>query len=334
MEQKTMYCANLYAPGDLRYEQKPIPAYGADEVLVQIKNCGVCGSDIGRILVNGTYHFPTVPGHEFSGEVVKDTTGEYLGMRVAVFPLLPCFNCDMCKDERYAQCKNYDYYGSRRDGGFAEYIAVKKWNLIPLPDGVSYEEGAMTEPTAVAYHAVKKLKLKEGDNLLITGAGTIGLIAGMWAKSFGAKQVYYLDLDERKLTFCRKLGFEAYTDDIEADAVLEGTGASSAFAAAIAAVRRFGTIVLMGNPGGAVTLSPKEYQSILRKELHLSGTWNSSYSQKEQDWKDSLAAMAAKKLQLKPLITHRISLQDCLQTMQGMKSGKDFYCKVIITNEK
>ena len=140
---KTMHAAVLHAVGDLRYEEVAFPAVAEDEVLVKVKNCGICGSDVGRVLAHGTYHFPTIPGHEFSGEVVFDAENKLTGKRVAVFPLLPCFSCENCKEERYANCTNYNYYGSRCDGGYAEYIAVKRFNLVELPDAVSFEEGAM-----------------------------------------------------------------------------------------------------------------------------------------------------------------------------------------------
>lgn len=334
METGKMMAANLHGVADLRYEKVDMPQCGADEVLVKIKNCGICGSDIGRVLVHGTYHFPTIPGHEFSGQVVFDATGEYTGKRVAIFPILPCFQCDMCEDENYAECRNYDYYGSRRDGAYAEYVAVKKWNLVELPDNVSYEEGAMCEPMSVALHAVKKLDIKEGETLLITGAGPIGLIAGMWAKNFGAAKVSYIDIDEKKLAFAESLGFERYDGETLVDAALEGTGASSAIAAAINGVNPFGKMVFMGNPGREVTLSAGDYQKILRKELNIKGTWNSSYASYDNDWKESLQAVSEGRLAVRQLITHRIHLADTLQTIEMMRDYKEFYCKVVIDLEK
>ena len=334
METGKMMAANLHGVADLRYEEVDMPQCGADEVLVKIKNCGICGSDIGRVLVHGTYHFPTIPGHEFSGQVVFDAAGEYNGKRVAIFPILPCFQCDMCEDENYAECRNYDYYGSRRDGAYAEYVAVKKWNLVELPDNVSYEEGAMCEPMSVALHAVKKLDIKDGETLLITGAGPIGLIAGMWAKSFGAAKVSYIDIDEKKLAFAESLGFERYDGETLVDAALEGTGASSAIAAAINGVNPFGKMVFMGNPGREVTLSAGDYQKILRKELNIKGTWNSSYASYDNDWKESLQAVSQGRLGVRQLITHRIHLADTLQTIEMMRDYKEFYCKVVIDLEK
>ena len=118
---------NLYAVGDLRYEQIDLPKITEDEVLIQIKACGICSSDIERCFVNGTYHFPTVPGHEFSGKIVavgNEKNSNFLGKRAVVFPMLPCFNCDACKEENYAQCHNYSYFGSRQDGGFSEFLVL------------------------------------------------------------------------------------------------------------------------------------------------------------------------------------------------------------------
>lgn len=328
-----MKAANLYAPGDLRCEDIDIPVCGEDEVLVEIKACGVCGSDIGRVLTKGTYHFPTVPGHEFAGKVVYDKSGEFTGKRVTVFPLLPCFKCESCESEYFAQCYDYDYYGSRRDGGFAQYIAVKKFNLVELPHNVTYEEGAMSEPVSVALHAVKKLEISGGETVLVTGAGPIGLIAGMWLRSFGAEKIYYTDIDERKLDFCKEFGFDAYDGSV-VDCALEGTGASSAITSAIKAVKAHGKIVLMGNPSNDIALTAKDYQDILRKEILLKGTWNSSYASYDNDWKESLEAVSESKIVIKDLITHKVPLEDCFDAIKMMAERKEFCCKVMVSNEK
>ena len=202
-----MAALSLFAVGDLRLIEAEVPTCKENEVLIKIKNCGICGSDIGRIFKNGTYHFPTVPGHEFAGEVIFDPHGDLNGKRVAVFPLLPCFECEMCKKGMYAKCSSYDYYGSRCDGAFSEYIAVKRFNLVELPDNVSFEESAMCEPASVALHVVKKAGIKSGDSVVISGAGPIGLISGQWAKMFGAKRVMMFDIDSEKIEFCKKMVF-------------------------------------------------------------------------------------------------------------------------------
>ena len=331
MKNKFMKQLRLHAVGDLRLDTVPVPKCAEDEVLLQVRCCGICGSDIGRIFKTGTYSFPTAPGHEFCGDIVFDPKNILTGKRAAVFPLLPCFECDMCKAEKYAQCDNYDYYGSRRDGAYAQYIAVKRFNTELLPNNVSYEEGAMCEPSAVALHAVKKLGEIENKNVLISGAGAIGLIVAQWAAHNNAKKVMLFDIDEEKTNFFKKLGFSEY-DGSETDVALEGTGAGGALSKIINAVKPFGKIVLMGNPANPVTLSPKDYQMILRKEITLEGTWNSSYSVRQNDWTDALNAMSNGTLKLKELITHRVTLENTAQTLAMMRDKKEFYCKVMIVN--
>jgi len=322
--------AVLHGVCDLRYETTLVEAPSDDEVLIRVKSCGICGSDIDRVFKKGTYHFPTVIGHEFSGEVVFDCENKLFGKRVAVFPLIPCFKCESCKNENYATCENYDYYGSRRDGGMTEYIAVKRWNLLLLPDGLSFDEGAMCEPVSVARHAALKLNIKNGDNVYITGAGPIGLIIGQWAKLFGASEVYYKDIDERKINFAKKLGFCEYKKGVRIDCALEGTGFSDALKSCLEAVSPRKRVVFMGNPAGEINLSQQTYWHILRKELNVCGTWNSSFGTNENDWKESLLAMAEGKIDVKPLITHKFALSQCNTAFEMMKNKTEFFNKVML----
>ncbi len=324
--------ASLRAVDDLVIEEREMPRVSDDEVLVKIKNAGVCGSDIGRVFKNGTYHFPTVPGHEFSGKVVYDKSGEYTGKRVSVFPLLPCFKCEACKKENFACCENYNYYGSRCDGGFAEYIAVKKFNLIELPDNVTYEEGAMCEPASVGCHAVKKLDIKGGERLLISGAGPIGIIAARWAMGKGASSVSFIENDPQKIEFAEKLGFMMHKDGDRYDCAIEGTGASAPLAMIIKSVVSGGKVILMGNPGGEITLSQKDYQQALRSELKLLGTWNSSYASFDNDWRDTLNAISTGELVIRDLITHKIPLDDIYDALKMMRDKKEFFVKVMVEN--
>src|SRR5574344_1882626 len=159
-----MKASVLYGIDDLRYvEDYSTPVLKDNEVMVKVKAAGICGSDVARVLKNGTYHFPTIIGHEFSGEIceVKDKKDDALiGKRVSVFPLKPCFKCESCKQGDYEMCEHYDYLGSRCDGGFAEYVAVPKWNLCFLPDIISFESAAMFEPSSVAMHALGRSKMK------------------------------------------------------------------------------------------------------------------------------------------------------------------------------
>jgi len=328
---KKMNCANLHGIGDLRYETAEFPSCGEDEVILQLKCCGICGSDLPRVFSKGTYHFPTVPGHEFAGTVFFDPKNELTGKGVAVFPLLPCFECESCKKEQYATCEGYDYYGSRRDGGMSEYLAVKRWNLLVMPEGLSYREGAMCEPVSVARHAVRKLGIRPGETLLISGAGPIGLIAGQWAKAMGVAQVFYFDIDARKVAFAKTLGFAEYSGGEEISCALEGTGCSEPLSKCLKALSPGGRMVLMGNPSGEVALSQNHYWHILRKELTLLGTWNSSFRPEENDWKESLAAMAEGRINVKPLVTHAYPLEQCGEAFEMMRERTEFYLKVMLT---
>lgn len=327
---KIIKSANLHAVNDLRYEDTYLTDCKNDEVIVEVKSCGICGSDILRVYAQGTYHFPTIIGHEFSGKVVYDPENEILGEKVVIFPLLPCFNCESCKRGNYATCENYDYYGSRRDGGMTEYIAVKKWNVLIMPQNLSYDEGAMCEPVSVARHAVLKLGIQNGDNVFISGAGPIGLIAGMWAKMLGAKNVFYIDVDKRKIEFAKSFGFNEYKNGVLVDCVLEGTGHGDALQKCLEAVKSHGKMVLMGNPSGDISLSQSTYWHILRKEIKISGTWNSSFNDYENDWKESLKAMSEGKINVKGLITHIYSLSKCNNAFYMMKNKTEFYNKVML----
>ncbi|MHC4506332.1 MAG: galactitol-1-phosphate 5-dehydrogenase, partial [Planctomycetota bacterium] len=230
---KTMKAARLYAPGDIRVEEVPVPVPGEGWVLVKVTACGVCGSDIPRVMKTGTYRFPTIPGHEFAGEVaalgpgVEGTKGLEEGLRVTVIPMMPCRKCDYCSIGAYQLCESYDYVGSRRDGAFAEYVQVPARNLLALPEGVDFELGAMTDPVAIARHAVKKLAMKPGDRVAVFGVGPIGVFAIQWAKIMGASEVFAVDVFPEKLRLARDLGADCTVNAREEDPVakiLELTG--------------------------------------------------------------------------------------------------------------
>ena len=328
-EIKKMNAAVLHAVGDLRFERVNIPKREKGEVLLKIFASGICGSDIARIFTKGTYNFPTIPGHEFAGEIVESENKNLIGRKAAVFPMLPCRNCGACEIGEYAQCENYDYYGSRRDGGFAEYIAVKEWNLVMIPDGLSYEEAAICEPAAVALHAINQANIKLGDKVVIYGAGPIGMLLSQWAKINGAGLVKVADIDPTKIEFAKKSGFGEYNGSFKADVVIEGSGASSALENCLKTAGNFGRVVLMGNPLGDMNISQKAYWEILRKQLILAGTWNSSYNGMKNEWQISLDAMKSGSLNVKPLITHRFDLKNCNKAFEMMRDKKEFYSKVL-----
>ena len=342
-----MKALNLHAIGDLRYEEVPMPVRKEGEVLMKVRACGICGSDLPRVFTKGTYHFPTIPGHEFAGEIVDADDPSLIGRRAAVFPLLPCRKCEACQVGEYAQCSDYDYYGSRRDGAFAEYIAVKEWNLVLFDDALSYEEAAMCEPAAVALHAIRQASVGIGETVAVFGAGPIGIMLGLWAKTAGAFRVILCDIDSTKVEFARKLGFDAVnsresdpveyirsmTDGRGADACIEGAGVAQTWEQGLKAVKNFGTVVCMGNPAGDMKLTQKGYWEILRKQLTLKGTWNSSYNDVHNEWRTALAAIAAHRIDVRPLISHRFPLSEAGKAFGVMRERKEFFNKVMFINE-
>jgi L-iditol 2-dehydrogenase len=347
----TMNALVLHAVGDARLERIPRPVAAEGEVLIRVAFCGVCGSDIPRTFVKGTYQFPTVCGHEFAGTVVEcgPGVGEYRpGDRVVVFPLLWCGKCAACELGNYVQCSDYDYYGSRRDGAFAEFVAVPPGNLIRVPDGVSLEAASMTEPAAVALHALKRAgRSLVGESVAVFGAGPIGLIAAQWARAMGAARVILFDLVPEKLAMAKGLGFELafnarhvdpvakineLTGGFGAEVAIEAAGVPATLVQAIATARVCGRVVIMGNPAADVTLPAALISQAMRRELDILGTWNSSFSAagNNDDWRAVLGAVASGAIDLDSLVTHRVPLAAAFEALVMMRDQSEFFSKVLI----
>jgi len=350
----TMNAFVLHAVSDMRYERVARPQPGTGQVLVRVAFCGVCGSDIPRVFVKGTYHFPTIIGHEFSGvvEACGDAVCDFApGDRVTVFPLMWCGKCLSCEQGRYVQCVDYDFLGSRSDGAFAEYVVVPQRNLLRVPEGVSLEEAAMTEPAAVSLHALRRADQSPiGRSVAIFGAGPIGLMAAQWARAMGALPVLLFDIVPRKLEMAKALGFSSAFNNREVDALktiqsitghdgafmcVEGAGVPQTFVQAAACTARGGKMIILGNPAADVTLPASLISQLMRREVELLGTWNSDYSSagNDDDWRASLAGMASGAVQLKSLITHRVPLRDAMAALRMMKDGHEFFSKVLICPE-
>ncbi|MDZ4858517.1 MAG: galactitol-1-phosphate 5-dehydrogenase [Candidatus Hydrogenedentes bacterium] len=352
-----MQACVLHAIGDLRCEQINDPSPRAGEVLVRVGACGVCGSDIPRVFKTGTYRFPLIPGHEFAGEIVAvgdDVDRKLLGRRATIFPLIPCRACPMCDIGEFALCANYDYLGSRSNGAFAEYVCAPAWNVVSVPGNVSIEEAAMTEPAAVALHALRQGEMKSGDDVLIFGAGPIGLLVALWARALGARKITLADIDGRKLEFAKQLDFADTYKPVQTVAaspgesissipsiaplpslVIEASGSAAALEQCMHAAAPFARVVLLGNPAGDIHLAKQNYWAILRKQLRVVGSWNSSFNPDgpDDDWKQSLEYMANGKLDVKPLITHRVGLPQLLDAMTMIRDRAAFSNKVMFVNE-
>lgn len=327
----------LHNISDLRFEDVKKPIAKVDEVLVKVKACGICSSDIPRIFKTGTYHFPTIPGHEFSGivESVGDERNKSLiGKRVSVFPLLPCNNCEQCKKKNYEMCKSYGYLGSRNDGGFAEYVAVPVWNLIELPDNVSYEAGAMMEPLSVAMHSISQIKGFENQSILIIGTGMIAFAISLFATYFGCKKVTMLSRDFRKKFIADKIKNLIMVDKIDNEkftSVFEVVGSNDTLVDAINYSEKKGTVVLVGNPASDMTLNKNVYWSILRSQLTIKGVWNSKYDGKnESDWTKVLNILSSKNFNSEIFITHKFNSSELKAALKMMYEHTETYCKVML----
>lgn len=329
----------LHDINELHYEDVPMPDCPKGWAIVQVKAAGICSSDIARVFTKGTYHFPTIPGHEFSGIVyrVADKEDEHLiGKKVGVFPLIPCRECPQCRQKQYEMCAHYDYIGSRRDGAFAEYVAVPIWNLLPLADEISLEVAAMLEPLSVGLHALKKANIHSSDRLAVVGTGMIGISAAQWAKRYTHGDVVVIGRNEKKRELVEKnrLKYEVHTspDDLAFDIVLEAVGTPESVDLALNIARPGGTVVLMGNPSRDILLTQNTYWRILRKQLIVKGTWNSYYDgANPSDWTDVVDALSKKELDVASLISHKLPQTELMEGLQLMREHKEPYCKIITT---
>jgi L-iditol 2-dehydrogenase len=345
----TMQALVLHAVGDIRLERVPIPVPGPGQALIRVAAAGICGSDVPRIFEHGTYRFPLIPGHEFSGvvEQVYAADPSWIGRRVAVKPLIPCHQCRYCQIGAFGQCASYDYLGSRSDGAFAEYVVVPVENLVPLADGVSLVATALCEPAAVALHALRQGGVQPGDAVAILGCGPIGMLLAQWARLWGAGTVLLVDIDAAKLSLADQLGLgltcNARSEDPVAWAervtagqgvalVVEAAGVAATLVQALQIARPLGQVVLMGNPSGDVTLPQQVVSQVLRKQLRITGTWNSHFAALPVDeWQVVADMLAAGRLDLDAVISHRVPLAEGVAALEMMRSRGEFFNRVVLT---
>lgn len=397
----------LHDIGDIRFEEVAAPKPAAGEVLIRVGAVGICGSDIPRVYDTGAHKMPLIPGHEFAGEVVGTGEGvdeEWINKRVGVFPLIPCGACSQCKANRYELCRNYDYIGSRRDGAFAEYVTVPAANLIELPEGVLYDVAAMSEPMAVAVHAIRRVldigsplgnrecvsletcgkPLGENENkdisIAVYGLGTIGMFVTMFLKaagynnlilignkesqkrkiiSMGISEEHYFDNSgnsdtvqlQNKDTSAQKKSTMNVIEQIRnlggADVVFECVGRSQTYADAIDIAAPMGRVMLVGNPYSNMTLPRNIYWKILRNQLTVMGTWNSSFSignmisakptedhphtdAPDDDWHYVYKLLSEGAIHPDCFITHRYSLKDLETGLKIMRDKSEEYVKIIV----
>jgi len=349
-----MRAVRLFAPGDVRCVETDVPKIiKDDDVIVKVKSCGICGSDIPRVMEKGAYKYPITVGHEFAGQVVGTGSGVSnveVGDRVTVMPLIACGKCKFCKVGEHVVCDGYDYYGSRIDGAMAEFIKVSAGNCLKLPMGVDYEMGSMTDPAAIAFRAVRKTDIEAGQTAVVFGLGAIGYLAMQWLKIKGCSSVIVVDVFDEKLKLAERLGADhcinakkvsvsdvvkEITNGRGADAAIEIVGNKITQVQAIQAVRKLGTVVYCGISYDDLLIPNAELSKILRGELILRGAWNSSISPLPvSEWETSLAFMKNARLKLNPLISHRYRLEECQTAFKMVYNRTEVFTKVLFKPEE
>ena len=205
----------------------------------------------------------------------------------------------------------------------------------------------MCEPAAVALHSVGQGNVQIGDTVAVFGAGPIGIMLALWSKTAGAAKVILCDIDQTKVDFAKSLGLTAVnsrendpvtfikeeTGGRGADVCIEGAGVSQTFEQALTSAKADGHVVCMGNPAGDMTLTQNGYWEILRKQLTVRGTWNSSYNGEKNDWKTALHAIATHQVDVRPLISHRFHLSEQEKAFGVILGHKEFFNKVMFVND-
>ena len=343
-----MKAVKMHAIKDLRVEDVPKPSPGPDEVLLKIHAVGVCGSDIPRANKKAPHVLPLILGHEFAGEVVELGSGVTkltVGDRVAAAPLIPDPNDPWSKQGLFSLSEGYKYYGSRNDGAFAEFLAVKEANCVNLADNVPYDWGATVDPAANALHACWRAELCACDTMAVFGVGGIGQFSMQYAKGLGVETIIAVDIDDEKLAIAEKSGAThiinaankdpvqeilKITDNQGVTVVLEMAGAPATQLQSIMAAKKRGRVVFLGISNAPLDLPASAVDKILRHEVCVMGSWNSfSAPFPGAEWTESARLMAEGKLNPEILITHRLGLDDIPQTFAKVDSEPFSFIKLM-----
>ncbi len=324
----------------------PAPVPGADEILVRVAACGICGSDVhGYDGTSGRRIPPIVMGHEAAGVVAAAGPGVSKfkpGDRVTFDSTVYCGQCEFCLQGEINLCNNRQVVGVscgdyRRAGAFAEYVVVPQRITYHLPEGLEFHEAAMLEAVSVALHAVRVSEMKGGETALVIGAGMIGLLTLQAAKAAGASQVLIADIDHTRLERAEKLGADATlllsgndlvqeilrrTGGRGVDLVLEAVGRDETISASIASVRKGGTVTLIGNISPQVKIP---LQVVVSRQIRLQGSCASS-----GEYPEAMELLANGKIKVKSLITAVAPLSDGPQWFARLHAGEPNLMKVVL----
>ena len=334
--------AVLHGVGDLRVEERPVPSPGPNEVVVEIRSVGICGSDVhyyehGRIgdFVVGS---PMVLGHESSGVVVDrgpGVTAPQIGQRVAVEPGVPCGHCEQCRRGNYNLCPNVVFFATPPvDGALARYVTVHAAFAHPVPDSISDDAAALIEPLSVGLWANRRAGTGVGSRVLVTGAGPIGVLCALTARAAGAAWIGLADVHPARLEAARKFDVDEVIDarsgvdyaDFKPDVLLECSGAPPVVTAGIKALQPLGRAVLVG-------MSPSPEQSlpvsaIQNRELTVTGTFRYAHT-----YPDAIALVAAGRIDLDALVGARLPLAESESALRMGHTDPSVLKTVVLVQE-
>ena len=334
--------AIMTQPGKIILREVPLPEIQPDEVLIQVKRIGVCGSDIHVFHGRHPYtSYPVVQGHEVSGIVAETGTqveGFSQGDKVVFMPQVTCGTCYPCRHGMYHICDNLKVMGFQTSGAAQEYFPVKAEMVLKLPETVSLDHAALVEPIAVAVHALARFGNVAGLNVLVLGAGTIGNLVAQVAVASGAKRVMITDVSPYKLEKARQCGLEyvvnAAQEDLgqailstfgpdKADLILECVGVQDTITQAVTNARKGSPIVVVGVFGEKPVVDLGLLQD---RELSLIGT----LMYQKKDYERAIELVTNGKLHLDQMVTHRFPFEDYLHAYQAIESSDGKYMKVMI----
>lgn len=316
-----MRAAFCSEPGRLELRDVPQPVPGQGEVLLRVRNCGVCGSDLHWY--HGGFPIPPVcPGHEISAEVAEVGAGVHglrPGDRVAVEPLIVCRECSYCLTGNYQLCRKFRLLGTMVDGGFAESLVMPAYALYRLPAELDWELGALSEPLAVCVHAVRLGEVRLGARVLVLGAGTIGLLSAVAARAAGAAEVLVTARHPHQHAAVEALGARPFAATAEGSAALAEYAREQAIDVVIETVGgtadTLNEAVQLVRPGGVVSVlgvfsGPVACSGLLLvvKEVRIVGSLTYGRAGGRADFEVAVELLARQRDRLRALITHRFSL--------------------------
>jgi len=336
----------LHAPGDMRLEEVDMPKPGPGEALVRMKSVGVCGSDIhyyrhGRI---GPFvvEKPIILGHECAGEVVRlgrDVTALDVGARVVFEPGIPCGRCWYCRNGRYTKCPTIKFMATPPDDGcLAEYVAWPADFLFKMPDTMSFQEGALVEPFAVALYATRRSGLYPAASVAILGAGPIGLSVVEAVKAMGAGDVIVVDMMPNRLNLARDMGATHVVDAREgsviqtirgltngegAHFVFETAGTAATFHQTVEVVRDGGIVALIGLPQEQEIPMPMVEALVKEVNFITSFRYNNVFE-------EAIVLMGHERVNMKPIMTHEFPFVQTIEAFDLTENAKDKAAKVMI----